>query len=114
MYIPKKYGESRVDKCPFCGRQSICTNKQGIPVCANHKDSKLGEMRCICGGHADMMTGKFGIFFNCLNCGTMNARKIFEINKVEDVNPKTSEQKKVERKAPREITVRSDDPRYFS
>ena len=27
------------------------------------------------------MNGKFGAYFNCINCGNINLRKVFEINK---------------------------------
>jgi hypothetical protein len=120
MYIPKKYGQSRVDKCPFCGMQGVFINSQGIPVCTKHKNSQLGPMKCVCGASADLLNGKFGIYFNCLNCGNINARKIFEVNKVEDVNTKGKEivrddpAKTVKKKdPPTTITINSDDPLYM-
>lgn len=122
MYIPKRYGESKIDKCPFCSQQAISVNSQGVPVCIKHKEAILNDMRCICGGRADLMTGKFGVYFNCLNCGNINAKKIFEVNKIEDVSgkPEKKEEKKIsspklypEKDKPKEITIRSDDPRYF-
>ena len=123
MRIPKKYGESKVEKCPFCNERAIAMNKQGIPVCRNHKEKELGPMRCICAEMLDLKHGKYGVFFTCMNCGTMNMRKALEIN-----NPDSSKPYKVQKKAgkPKETAtkkrypltmkedyVRSDDPRYF-
>jgi hypothetical protein len=130
MYIPKRYGQSKVDTCPFCNERSIAVNSQGIPVCLKHKTAILNEMKCVCGKYLDLMTGKFGIFFNCINCGNINPKKVFEINIVKDVSaeanekiilPKTTEKlenlsyKKPEKRkfSPGEITIRSDDPKYF-
>ncbi|MFH0875137.1 MAG: hypothetical protein V1859_04305 [archaeon] len=102
MYIPKRYGESKIDKCPFCGAIATIKNKEKIPTCADHKDMILGEMRCSCGDYLDLKQGKFGPFFVCMNCGTMNMKKALEINAVKQV-----------KNAKKEETVRSDDPRYF-
>ena len=109
MRIPKKYGQSRIDKCPFCGQQSVTVNKQKIPVCSRHKDAVLDNLKCICGEPLDIMHGKFGVFFNCFHCGNMNLRKALEINEVEEEKiPDVKDEKKA-----REETVTSDDPRYF-
>ncbi|MBS3127948.1 hypothetical protein J4410_02290 [Candidatus Woesearchaeota archaeon] len=118
MFIPKKYGKSKVEKCPFCDQQAITFNKQGLIVCRNHISALLGEMKCVCGKFADLKTGKWGVYFSCLSCGNVNAKKIFEINNVINLNGK-NENKSPEniiqkRKNPTEITIRSDDPRYFN
>ncbi|MFP4424031.1 MAG: hypothetical protein ACLFP2_02245 [Candidatus Woesearchaeota archaeon] len=80
MRIPKRYGESKVDKCPFCSERAIAMNKQGIPVCRKHTDRELGLMRCICGEILDLKHGKYGPFFTCMSCGPINMRKALEIN----------------------------------
>lgn len=80
MRIPKRYGESKVDKCPFCNERAIAMNKQGIPVCRKHTGKELGLMRCICGEILDLKHGKYGPFFTCMNCGPVNMRKALEIN----------------------------------
>ncbi|MDP2749521.1 MAG: hypothetical protein Q8O89_01660 [Nanoarchaeota archaeon] len=80
MYIPKRYGESKVDNCPFCGRISIMKNAQGVPVCAAHKSENLTDLKCVCGEMLEMNDGKFGIYFKCINCGNMNLRKAIEVN----------------------------------
>ncbi len=121
MYIPKRYGESRVDRCPFCGQQATGKNSQGVPVCRNHKESILDDMKCACGSYLDIRTGKFGAYFNCINCGNINFKKAMSINQVKDKkaiipNNSFSKKKKIVKKEPtskREITIRSDDPLYF-
>ena len=113
MYIPRKYGQSKIDNCPFCKKQATTMNKQNVPVCSSHKNKALDGLKCACGSTLDMMHGKFGIFFSCMKCGSMNLRKVLDMNaiKPESNSGKTdSTNKKNEGKT---ITVRSDDPRYF-
>ncbi len=117
MFIPKRYGESKIEECPFCGKQSTTTNSQDIPVCMKHKDSLMNEMKCICGEYLETLRGKWGLYFHCPKCGNVNKRKVFEINVVKDVsgtnfdNPKTSSAKRIEepRREPQEITITSRD-----
>lgn len=114
MHLPRKYGESRIEKCPFCRQQAIAVNAQGFPVCLAHRDAELGEMKCVCGEPLDVQKGKFGVFFSCLNCGPMTTRKAFEVNAVRDVSKsRATHAQKTPTRTPREMTVRSDDPRYF-
>ncbi len=117
MYIPKRYGESHMDMCPFCGRQAINKNSQGIPVCKDHKESNIPEMKCMCGAYLMMQKGKFGVFFNCLKCGNMNLKKVLEMNpsimKAEKAKEKVEKPEIAKKQASREQTVRSDDMRYF-
>ncbi len=80
MRIPKTYGQSQITKCPFCGNQSTATNNQKIPVCVKHKDTAIGVMKCMCGSYLDMKIGKWGPFFICINCGSINMKKALEIN----------------------------------
>jgi len=119
--IPKRYGQSRKDVCPFCGKNALTINKQHIPVCNNHKTSTLDEMKCICGEILELKSGKYGIYFTCIDCGNINSLKVFETNKVE--NSKDSPQKRREtfreKRKRRNVfeppeTVTSNDPRYFS
>ena len=84
MYIPKQYGKSKIDVCPFCDEQAFTLNKQKIPVCNKHRHAVLGGMRCICSEYLELKTGRYGTYFNCLNCGNINSKKIFNINIVED------------------------------
>ena len=80
LYIPKRYGQSRVDACPFCGKQAVAENDQGIPVCAAHKNDTLPELKCSCGDWLDLRNGKFSPFFSCMKCGNISLRKALEIN----------------------------------
>jgi hypothetical protein len=128
MRIPKKYGQSRVDKCPFCDKQATTTNDQMIPVCLAHKKEFLDDMKCICGEELDVRVGKFGVFFSCMKCGNMNLRKVLEINpKPIPKNQTTTESnsnnynnssqssssKNKEKKHPVIIETDSNDPRFF-
>ena len=65
----KIYGQSRIDACPFCKKQSTTVNSQGLPVCQKHKDAQLPDMKCVCGDYLDIRRGKFGPYFYCMNCG---------------------------------------------
>ena len=114
MYIPKKYGQSKIDRCPFCKKQATLMNKQNVPVCVSHKNEVLDNLKCACGSTLYIMHGKFGIFFSCIKCGNMNLKKILEFNtatpKIKNENFSQRDEKTQTKK---EITVRSDDPRYF-
>ena len=114
MHIPKRYGQSKIDKCPFCQKHATTLNKQGVPVCASHKEELIDDLKCVCGSTLDMLQGKFGVFFSCMKCGNMNLRKVLEFNAVK---PKMKNEKFSQRnektQTKKEITVRSDDPRYF-
>jgi hypothetical protein len=160
MHFSKRYGEYKVERCPFCKKQATSTNSDGMPVCYEHKNESMPLLKCMCGETLDMMTGKFGVFFKCIRCGIVRKNRALEMNEkaflVSDVNSsvKTSssfssskrkdENKKQEesvlddsdmrcsfitqnqenydeskektktkpRSAPREITVRADDPYY--
>ena len=76
----KRYGESRIDKCPFCGKMAVVKNSQGIPVCNNHKGSELKNLKCACGEYLDIAKGKFGAYFRCINCGNISFKKGLEMN----------------------------------
>ena len=80
MRIPKRYGQYRVEKCPFCGQRAISVNSQGVPVCSRHKQKKLGNLKCVCGEPLEMRNGKFGVFFTCISCGAISLKKAVEVN----------------------------------
>ena|SRR3989344_2477707 len=136
MFIPKKYGESRIEKCPFCQKQGTTINRQGVAVCVTHREDTLDGLKCVCGETLDILKGKFGAFFKCIDCGNMNLRKVLEFNTVKAKDHNFKEKNSNERddgtndnsdnetqkinngnknpnKTKTEITVRSDDPRYF-
>jgi hypothetical protein len=102
MYIPKKYGQSKIERCPFCDKHAVTVNMQGIPVCSKHKDKLLENLRCLCGEPLAVMNGKYGVFFNCINCGNMNLRKVLDINEVKD------------KKKPKEKTIDTNNVDYFN
>ncbi|MCK5282575.1 MAG: hypothetical protein KAK00_04150 [Nanoarchaeota archaeon] len=118
MYIPKKYGQSKIDKCPFCNQQATTVNPQSIPVCSRHKNSIIKDIKCICGGYLDIKKGKYGAYFSCMNCGNMNMKKVLEINDIKDDKETDVKKEKISTKYNKtdksEITIRSDDPRYFT
>lgn len=82
MRIPKKYGQSQITKCPFCGNQATTTSAQKVPVCIKHKSSEMNNLKCACGSYLDMKQGKWGPFFICLNCGPINMKKALEVNQI--------------------------------
>lgn len=80
MYIPKRYGQGKVDRCPFCEKQAVTQNEQKVPVCMAHNKMVLPLMKCVCGETLDMLHGKYGVFFSCIKHGNVNLRKALEIN----------------------------------
>ena len=80
MRMPKHYGQSRIERCPFCERQGTIKNPQGVPVCPQHSKETLEGMKCVCGRDLFIQNGKFGVFFICTNCGNLTLRKVLEIN----------------------------------
>lgn len=124
MHIPKRYGQSKTNKCPFCGIEAVFQNSQGIPVCRRHKDSMVRDLTCICGSSLEPRAGKFGPYFSCMKCGNVNFRRAMEINegmlrmakepglrpaprrgKFEEVRSRAIK----ERIPPKETVVRSDE-----
>jgi hypothetical protein len=106
MYSRKRYGESRVNNCPFCSRQGVTKNAQGVPTCLSHKNDALSDLKCACGSYVDVKSGKWGAYASCLRCGNVNLRKVLEIN------PQQKEQETPQKKMPEErkdVTVRSDE-----
>jgi len=111
MRIPKKYGHSRIDSCPFCGKQAVIKNKQEVPVCQAHKESLIENFHCVCGEWLDVVSGKWGPYFKCLHCGNINFRKGLEMNEgFNDKKPETkSTQPQTPQKDKKPVTVRSDE-----
>ncbi|MEK0369477.1 MAG: hypothetical protein QQN62_07745 [Nitrosopumilus sp.] len=127
MYIPKRYGQSKIDNCLFCGRIATVKNAQDIPVCAKHKNTPLPDLKCSCSSYLDLRNGKFGAYFHCLNCGNINMRKALALN------PNIGDKQEIEKTAnkpeiknepaektinkpkqdKKEITITSDDVNYI-
>ncbi|MCH8067152.1 MAG: hypothetical protein IIC69_01060 [Nanoarchaeota archaeon] len=115
MYIPKKYGQSKVDLCPFCRKEATTKNSQQVPVCYKHKESILQELTCFCGDYLELKDGKFGIYFNCANCGNINIKKALEMNPELGKEPKAEEKTESKptisktKQNKKEITITSDE-----
>ena len=109
MRIPKRYGESRIDRCPFCSKTATTANKQGVPVCSEHKDKNL-DLKCICGEYLDVMKGKWGPYFRCLNCGNISFKKGLSMNQTKEKKApvKVHDTKKEAMLTPEDIDI------YFS
>ncbi len=75
MRIPKRYGQSKVNNCPFCGKVAIVNNDQGIPVCQDHRDKTIPAIRCYCGKYLELCKGKYGPYFRCTDCGNISFAK---------------------------------------
>lgn len=113
----KQYGSYQVSACPFCGKSAYAKNKDGVAVCADHKNARIGEMKCACGEFLEQKTGKYGAFFICHNCGPVNMKKALEVNdginkKQESFNSRPKQYMKTGSR--QEEIVHPDDPRYFS
>jgi len=109
MRIPKRYGQSRVDLCPFCGKDAVTKNKQQVPVCIAHKSNILRDLTCLCGDDLELKDGKFGIYFYCINCGNFNIKKSIEMNPGFDKEEKSIGKKKIKNTQKKEITITSDE-----
>ncbi len=80
MRVRKRYGEYKIEKCPICGTTATVKNEQGLPTCVKHKKESLEGLKCSCGSWLDIMNGKYGPYFNCINCGNIRYEKGLEIN----------------------------------
>jgi hypothetical protein len=80
MHLPKRYGQSAIAQCPFCGGQAFAKNNQAVPCCTKHKHLQLPDLKCICGGWLDQRESKFGVFFTCMKCGPVSFSKMLSTN----------------------------------
>jgi len=81
MRRKKIYGHSRLEKCPLCGDPGIHKNKQGLPVCRDHKEYTI-RLTCACGEELEARQGRYGTFFTCMNCGTISWHKAMMMNNI--------------------------------
>ncbi|HLC52573.1 MAG TPA: hypothetical protein VJI98_04985 [Candidatus Nanoarchaeia archaeon] len=112
----KQYGKSKEVSCPFCSRTATQKNQQGLDVCYQHVTCQIEEIKCTCGSWLEQKVGKFGPYFNCINCGNFNFQKGLEIKaltmKIIKVKPiKDNRNDRLEPK--KEITITSNDVEYF-
>jgi hypothetical protein len=119
MRYRKVYGQSKIDACPFCGKQAVTENPEGVPVCIAHKAKRMPAMKCICGEWLDIKKGKFGVYFTCMRCGNISYSKAMEANpdfgKEEE---KPAEEPKEEKREPvhaqkKETVITSDEVDIF-
>ncbi len=80
MYRKNVYGKSRDNLCPFCSKNAVTSNEQGVPVCVEHRKTNLHNMKCVCGEWLDLRSGKWGPYFSCMRCGNINFNKGLEMN----------------------------------
>lgn len=118
MHIPKRYGQSKIDLCPFCEKAATAKNIQDVPVCQNHKKTLLPDLKCSCNSYMDLRKGKFGVYFSCMNCGNMNIKKALSLNpSLESGMPSDKSGEKIAnkplektiKKETKEITITSDE-----
>jgi hypothetical protein len=118
----KIYGEYKIVGCPFCDKQATSKNEQGIEVCSKHVKKSVEEIKCVCGSWLEPKGGKFGRYFNCLECGNINYDKAMEIKQITMKDIKKVEiiakdevynkpTKSIRKK--KEITITSNDSFYF-
>lgn len=69
-----------------------------------HKNEKLNDLKCACGEYLDVLEGKWGPYFRCMNCGNINFKKGIEMNA--QVKNKGQQDNRQEQR--KEITVTSD------
>jgi hypothetical protein len=107
MFRKKVYGQSKVEKCPFCGKTATTENLQGVPTCISHKSEELVDFKCMCGEWLEMKKSKWGPFFLCMHCGPISYKKGMEVNEhlleqkrapTAKVQEKKTEEKKTEKK----------------
>jgi endogenous inhibitor of DNA gyrase (YacG/DUF329 family) len=110
MRFKKVYGQSKINSCPFCNKQATTENKQGIPVCSQHK-ARFLDLKCACGSWLEIKKGKYGPFCVCIECGIINLNKALELNK----NIKAKEETKTKsttyqsKSTQKHVTVTSDE-----
>jgi hypothetical protein len=119
----KVYGQSKEVNCPFCGRLATQKNETGIEVCSTHTKSVLEEIKCTCGSWLEQRDGKFGPYFNCLNCGNFNYKRGMEMKAItgKKVDVSKATKKPVDKstfissikKEPKVIEITSHDVEYF-
>jgi len=97
----KIYGYSQESKCPFCSKAATTKNKQKVPVCRDHTNSQMQDIKCLCKSWMSIKTGKYGAFYLCDKCGPINLNRAAEIKEVTMKEyEKTVEEELVEEKSP--------------
>lgn len=116
----KRYGDYKTDNCPFCGKVATLMNERGVAVCRLHLKEKFEDRKCVCGRWLELRSGKFGPYFNCLNCGNLSYDKGLERSTAVKSEPVTTETKTTSKPAlksslyeKKEVQITTDDVEYF-
>lgn len=117
----KVYGSYKTPDCPFCGKRATQKNEQGLEVCPEHIKKTMQDIKCTCGSWLETRSGKFGPYFNCINCGNINYQKGLEMKDITMKDQPKDEvivERKIEKtsyykREPKEITITTDDCEYF-
>ena len=88
-------------------------NGQGFNVCHRHTKDYLNDVRCVCGALLEVRQGKFGPYFNCLDCGNINFNKAMKIRELTKVTKPLKTILKESKGEPKEVTISSNDVEYF-
>ncbi len=116
-YIPKKYGFSKTEKCPFCQLQATRKNEQGIFTCMKHAKEQLADIRCLCGSWLELCSGDYGPYFRCMKCGNRSFKKVMEnaqaIIAKKETGTRLPMEKKEMIKQRREIIITTKDVEWF-
>jgi hypothetical protein len=108
----KQYGNYKTANCPFCGKIATQKTEQGLEVCRLHTKEVMEEIKCSCGSWLEFRSGKFGPYFNCMNCGNINYQKGMELKSMMPI--KADEVKKeIVREGAKETFITSNDIDYF-
>lgn len=91
MRYKKVYGQSKVELCPFCSKQATVQNKEGLLVCPQHRNEEMPTVRCTCGDYLELRSGKFGPYFNCIQCGNISFAKGMELKEMNIPKKRSSE-----------------------
>ncbi len=115
----KVYGSSKQVICPFCTRIATIKNEQGMEVCHTHAKSILPEIKCLCGSWLEQRSGKFGPYFHCMKCGSMNFARGMDIKQMRGDSkplPIQKEERQEKKVSPlrTETTITTNDVEYFS
>jgi hypothetical protein len=119
----KVYGSYKRVICPFCDKQATAKNEQGIEVCSKHVERSVEDIKCTCGSWLEVKAGKFGRYFNCINCGNINYEKAMQIKEIttkksesiSNIAPQINHKSKPGFSTTlRETTITTDDVEYFS
>jgi ssDNA-binding Zn-finger/Zn-ribbon topoisomerase 1 len=75
--------DTKMAKCVFCGENATKKNRQGQPVCREHKGKDPKDVACPeCGMPMKIKEGRYGFFWGCE--GYPQCDKTYQIESVID------------------------------